>query len=243
MCNPGVKEQGDKRFNGAWVGCWSMFQAYRERGAPIGFAPDPRTAHECGDSRYLAIPFFDACLAARLPPQGAADQKLRPIDPQVAWLGAPLSSIAMPATQYSGEVTQSVWLPNQRVAKAWAEYVQTGAVSDSSPPPAPFAVRATAKPDKTVEITWQARADFESGIAAFVVQRDNEELARVPGKPAGRFGRPLFQAMSYHDTPELPLPEMRFVDTSPRPGVRHQYRIVAINSVGLRSAPSAASAR
>jgi len=153
-----------------------------------------------------------------------------------------LTSIAMPAKQYSGEITEAVWLPNQRVAKAWAEYVQTGAVGDSSPPPAPFAVRATAKPDKTIEITWQARADFESGLAGFVVQRDNEELARVPGKPAGRFGRPLFQAMSYHDTPESPLPEMRFVDTSPRPGVRHQYRIVAINSVGLRSAPSAASA-
>jgi pimeloyl-ACP methyl ester carboxylesterase len=243
MCNPGVKEKGDKRFNGAWVGCWSMFQTYREKGAPIGFAPDPRTAHECGDSRYLAIPFFDACLAMRLPQKGAADQKLRPIDPQAVWLGAPLTSIAMPVAQYTGEVTEAVWLPSEHVAKAWAEYVQTGTVGDNSPPPAPFAVRATAKRDKTVEITWQAKADFESGIAAFVVQRDNAELARVPEKPAARFGRPLFQAMSYHDTPESPLPEMRFVDKLAPPGVGHQYRIVAINSVGLRSAPVAAAAQ
>ena len=29
----------------------------------------------------------------------------------------------------------SLWLPNQRVAKAWADYVTTGAVSDTTPPP------------------------------------------------------------------------------------------------------------
>jgi poly(3-hydroxybutyrate) depolymerase len=57
MLNPGGKEKGDKRFNGAWTGSLAMFTAYRAKGAPAGFAPDPRTSHECGDSRYLAIPF------------------------------------------------------------------------------------------------------------------------------------------------------------------------------------------
>jgi len=33
------------------------FEEYRPHGAPIGIAPDPLTVHECGDSRYLAIPF------------------------------------------------------------------------------------------------------------------------------------------------------------------------------------------
>ena len=40
----------------------------------------------------------------------------------------------------------------------------------------------------------------------------------MPEKPVGKFGRPLFQSLSYHDTPEKPLPAMRFVDTSPAPG-------------------------
>ncbi len=43
------------------------FRQYRAKGAPVGFAHDPRTEHECGDSRYFAIPFFDNCLAMRLP--------------------------------------------------------------------------------------------------------------------------------------------------------------------------------
>jgi len=44
MCNPGVKESGDKQPNGAWNGTLAMFKAYRAKGAPIGFAPDPPLA-------------------------------------------------------------------------------------------------------------------------------------------------------------------------------------------------------
>ena len=91
MCNPGAKENGDKRFSGAWNGTLAMFKAYRAHGAPIGFAPDPRTSHQCGDCRYLAIPFFDACLAMRLPGKGSVDQKLKPVNMTAAWLAAPLS--------------------------------------------------------------------------------------------------------------------------------------------------------
>ena len=43
--------------------------------------------------------------------------------------------------------------------------------------------------------------------------------------------------MSYHDTPEQPLPAMKFVDPTPRTG-RHTYRVIAVNSVGLQSAPA-----
>jgi hypothetical protein len=86
------------------------------------------------------------------------------------------------------------------------------------------------------DITWQADADFESGISGFVIERDGKEIGHVPEKPVGRFGRPLFQVMSYHDTPEAPVPEMRFRDPNPVPGAR--YRVIAINSAGLRSKPS-----
>lgn len=242
MCNPGAKENGDKRFSGAWNGAVAMFKAYRATGAPIGFAPDPRTAHECGDCRYLAIPFFDACLAMRLPNKGAADQALKPVDMKAAWLATLLSDKAEPMSSYAGKPEEAVWLPNQHVAKAWAEYVKTGAVSDATPPPAAINVRAARKPDNTIELTWDAEADFESGIQAFLVQRDGTELAWIPEKPVGRFGRPLFQAMSYHDTPERPLPEMRYVDRSPTPGAKHEYRVIVINGVGLKSQPSSSAA-
>lgn len=239
MCNPGAKEKGDKRFNGAWTGALAMFKAYREKGAPIGFAPDPRTAHECGDSRYLAIPFFDACLAQRLPDAGAADTKLRPVDAQQAWLAPPLGTEAKPAADYRGAAREAVYLPSESIARAWSEYVRTGGVRDSTPPPAPFAVRVT-RTNQGNEIAWDASADLESGVRGFIVQRDGKELARVPEKPVGRFGKPLFQTMSYHDTPEKPLPQMRFLDRSARPGEKHTYRVIAVNGAGLESPPTSA---
>jgi hypothetical protein len=35
---------------------------------------DPNSSHDCGNQRYLAIPWFDACLTARLPEKGGGQQ-------------------------------------------------------------------------------------------------------------------------------------------------------------------------
>jgi hypothetical protein len=119
------------------------------------------------------------------------------------------------------------------------EYVKTGATSDTTPPPAPFNVTVSSKGDLGTEITWDSKADFESGIQQFIVLRDGQALAKVPDKPIGKFGRPLFQSMTYHDTPSQPMPEMRYVDASAKPGETHIYSVITVNSVGLRSEPSA----
>jgi hypothetical protein len=131
-----------------------------------------------------------------------------------------------------------VWLPDETAARAWMEYVRTGTGADRTPPPAPYRVTARRLADGQVEIAWEAEADFESGLQAFLVERDGKPLKQVPEKPAGTFGRPLFQKMSYHDTPERPLPEMRFVDAGAAGA--HRYRVIAVNGVGLRSKPSKA---
>ena len=185
MCNPGANERDDKRFKGAWDGHMSMFRAYRARGAPIGFAPDPRTKHECGDSRYLAIPFFDACLSARLPDAGDGSTRLKPLNPSRAWLAPVLGRETVPASAFQGKASEAVWLPDEHVAKAWMEYVETGAVGDDTPPPSPTDVKATAIPDGGIAVTWNADADFESGLRQFIIHRDGKEIgrARGPGRP------------------------------------------------------------
>lgn len=240
VVNPGAKERGDGRFDGAWTGGLAMFLAYRAQDAPIAFAPDPRTAHETGDSRYLAIPFFDACLRMRLPRGADPVQPLRPVVSRENWLAPLLSDEAVPASKYKGSQTNSVWLPNAAIAKAWSEYVRTGATSDTTPPPSPIHVEVRHRIPAEVELTWEAHADFESGLSGFIVQRDGVEIGRVPEKPVGHFGRPLFQSMSYHDTPQAPLPEMQFLDRSFKPGSRPRYEVISINSVGLKSRPSKA---
>src|SRR5204863_4635540 len=106
---------------------------------------------------------------------------------------------AVAAADFKGNMKEAVWLPNEAVAKAWMEYVKTGAVSDTTPPPAPHTVKAIpkgAKGEGGIEIEWSAEADFESGIGGFIVLRDGQELAKVPQKPVGKFGRPLFQSMT-----------------------------------------------
>ncbi|HWE39991.1 MAG TPA: hypothetical protein VG406_25800 [Isosphaeraceae bacterium] len=244
MLNPGVREatkfprnpEGLER--GPWWGNLATFRESREHGALVGLAPDPRTDHECGDSRYLAIPFLDACLTQRLPEKGSPDQALKPMDAGRAWLAPMFGKDAVPAADFRGDPKESVWLPDEAVARAWGEYVKTGAVGDTTPPPAPFHVRVTYRGGRGTEVAWNAEADFESGLGGFVVLRDGEEIAKVPRAPVGRFGRPLFQGMTYHDTPAQPLAEMRHLDESAGAGEGHVYRVVAVNGVGLRSEPS-----
>jgi hypothetical protein len=230
MANPGVKENGDKRFNGAWTGSLAMFKAYRAKGAPIGFAPDAKSGHDTGGSRYMAIPFFDACLAMRLPAKGSKDQKLKPVDMKTAWLAPLLGDQAEPAKAFKGDVKESVWLPNETVAKAWMEYTKTASTTDTTPPPAPTKVTVIGN-----EITWEAEADFESGIGGFIILRDGQEIAKLPEKPQARYNQaPLFQPLSFHDTPEKPLPAMKYVDAS---GTKGKYEVITVNSVGLKSKP------
>ncbi len=237
MLNAGIKESTSEKPEAAWLGSIAMFKAYRAKGAPIGFAADPLSGHDCGDSRYLAIPFFDACLELRLPEKSGA--ALRSLDLKQGWLAELMSRQAVPMAQFNkAKASAAVWLPNERIAKAWMEYVTAGATSDTTPPPAPTRVNAARLPDGGMEITWDAVADFESGLQAFLIERDGKTLAQVPEMLAGKFGRPLFQTMSFHDTPELPLPEMRHVDTTATPGAKHSYRVIAVNGVGLKSTPS-----
>lgn len=240
MFNGGAKEESDPKHGPPRVADRALFKEWREHGAPAGFAKDPRTGHECGDSRYLAIPFFDACLSLRLPGKGSQTQDLKPVDMKQAWLAPMFGEEATPAAAYTGEASAAGWLPNEALAKARAEYVKVGSVGDTTPPAPPANAKASAKPGGT-ELTWDAEADLESGLQAFIIQRDGRELARVPEKPAGKFGRPLFQGLSYGDTPEQPLRELRFTDTTAQPGAKHEYRVISVNSVGLSSAASAAA--
>jgi acetyl esterase/lipase len=235
MGNPGAKE------GGPYTGGLAVFKQYRAKGAPVGFAPDPRTGHECGDSRYLAIPYLDACMAMRLPDKGSKDQTLKPVDVSKGWLAKlvekdPKDTVAVPAADYKGNVNEAVWLPNEAVAKAWVEYVKTGAVGDTTPPPAPTDVK-TIDRDRGTEVTWIATADFESGIKQFIILRDGKELATV-GPDRGQYGRPIFQGMTYHDTPVWPLKETKYLDATAKAGEKHTYTVITVNSVGLKSPPS-----
>ncbi len=243
MLNPGIKESTDGRPIAAWLGSAAMFKEYRAKSAPIGFAADPLSGHDCGDSRYLAIPYFDACLEMRLPDKSSSNHDLKTVDMKQGWLAELMGRQAMPASDYKGKATSAVWLPNERIARAWMEYVVKGAISDNTPPSAPTKVTVTRQVDGKNLITWQAEADFESGIGGFIISRDGKPIGKIPEKPVGNYGRPLFQTMSFHDTPEKPLPDMQYVDNKVFEGTVYIYSVITVNSVGIESEPANADQR
>jgi pimeloyl-ACP methyl ester carboxylesterase len=236
MCNLGTKEGftvKDGRFAGVWPGVETFFREMRGKGAPVGIAVDPLTAHECGNQRYLAIPWMDACLTARLPEKSGAP--LKQIAPEQTWLAAvPTLETStpepVPAQKFAGAKNESVWLPNERIARAWAEYVKDTAVTDTTPPPSPTNLRVNGN-----ELSWECEADLESGLASFVIERDGQPIATIPEKGSNPFGRPVFQNLQYSDTPTQPLIQMRFTDSKAEPGKSYQYHVVAVNTVGLKS--------
>jgi len=233
MCNLGTKEGvtvKDGRFAGVWPANEEFFTAMRAQGALIGVAVDPLTAHECGNQRYLAIPWLDACLSARLPEKPGAP--LHPMPVAEAWLAPLLSTEALPAATFPGDAKTAVWLPGERIAKAWMQYGKDSAVSDPTPPPSPGEIQA-----KGPELTWTAEADLESGIAHFIIERDGQAIATVPKEPKNPFGRPIFQGLQYSDTPAAPLVKMTFTDPKPEPDKSHSYRVLTVNTVGLKSTP------
>src|ERR1700758_4662082 len=119
------------------------------------------------------------------------------------------------------------------------EYVRNGTVTNARAPTAPVNVRVNADANHGNEITWEAEADIVSGLGGFIVLRDGSGIARLPTQPPDAvYGRPLFQGLSYHDTPFAPLPEMRHLDMSAQLGPKHVYAVIALSSAGVPSMPS-----
>ncbi|MDX1969909.1 MAG: hypothetical protein SFV23_22235 [Planctomycetaceae bacterium] len=237
MCNPGTKEGvtvKEGRFAGVWPVNEVFFNGVRSRGGLIGVAVDPLSAHECGNQRYLAIPWLDACLSLRLPK--AAGEPLRELPTDQAWLAPITGTEALPAEKLEGDPRQAGWLPNEGVARAWMQYVKDTAVGDATPPPAPTNVRLDGN-----QLSWEAAADLQSGLAGFIIERDGQFLANVPEQPKNPFGRPIFQNLQYSDTPTQPLVPMVYTDLQAEAGKTHTYRVIAVNTVGLKSGPAESS--
>lgn len=237
MCNPGTKEGvtvKDGRFAGVWPANEAFFNEVRSKGGLISVAVDPLTAHECGNQRYFAIAWLDACLNARLPK--VIGDPINDLPTDKIWLAPVTGTVAVPAATFADDPLKAAWLPNEAVARAWMQYVKDTTLTDSTPPPAPTSLRVRGN-----ELSWEVEADLESGLAGFIIERDGRLLANIPEEGKNPFGRPLFQNLQYSDTPTQPLVPLQFTDTKVESGKKHIYRVIAVNTAGLKSEPSAVS--
>jgi acetyl esterase/lipase len=241
LCNLGLKERDDRRFGLAWKASDTWFHDWRAGGALVAFAPDPRTSHECGNFRFLAIPWLDAVLTQRLPDAQASEspRKPRAMDSGSAWLGDNSSLQVAAAGAFEFDKSKASWLPNEKVARTWQEFVTRGQVDDATPPTvAPDILSVSQISPTSVELTWNATADLASGIRGFAIFRNGRALGTHRATLPRRFAEDQFQQISYHDTPEQPLPELRFRDdTAPEEG-ELVYEVAVINGAGLLSPKS-----
>ncbi|MDB6033021.1 MAG: hypothetical protein JWM16_3359 [Verrucomicrobiales bacterium] len=236
ILNPGIKERVDARFNSAWEGSLKLFEAFRAKGAPVAFAPDPFSGHDCRNSRLLAIPFFDACLRERISPMR---ERLLVLDTAAGFLGDWQNGSTRSALGSKNELS---WLPDGVTARAYSEYVKYGVTTDRTPPrKAPVLSSALIDSDlRQAMVRWTAEADLESGIRQFVVYRDGRAIAKVPEKMDDKTGFPQFQSITFHDTPPKDALEMFYVDKNVSEGENPSYAVRMINGVGLESPKSAA---
>ena len=233
MTNPGIQEKDDDRFKETYFQCLAMFDHWRKKGAMIGLAIDPKSTHDCGGSRYLAIPFFDACLGLRLPER--YNLALKPMPSSQVWLGDRDTSNVEVAKGSSLDLSRSIWLPNEKVAKAWSEYVKSSSVSVKTTVPSPTNLKSNPDGD-AVTLSRKCEADMESGLQGFEILRDGVKIGEISGGSNGN--RSLFQGLSFHDTPDEPLKKMEFRDMGSLKSGNSLYAIIAIDTAGNRSKPS-----
>ncbi len=226
VLNPGIKEKGDARFNGAWTGTLKFFEQFRVKGAPVAFAPDPISSHDCRNSRLLAIPFFDACLNERLSRFG---NELKAVKQSRGYIGDWQTGESRRAGSITSELS---WLPNDNCARAFSAYVKHGVTTDTTAPEfAPVITNITRSADGVL-LEWSARADFESGIRQFAIYRDGKSLTLFPQNPKDPTGFAQFQTLSFHDTPTPDAPRLRFTDTN-APAIEVAYAISVINGAKM----------
>jgi pimeloyl-ACP methyl ester carboxylesterase len=226
MAVPMLIATGPDDFEQCYLHSPQTFAEYRAAGAPWALVDEPGGTHECKNLRYLAIPYLDALLELRL--RGSNAPVLTAVEEATGFLGDNASKSVSAALGFAGNRDATSWLPNERVAAMWREFLMTRDVSDSTTPVIAPTELAFESQGGELALRWRADADLESGIGAFKLYRDGSLLLQVPS------GAEAFQGFNYGDEPEPVMPMMRA--TSIEPG--HLYSVSLVNRAGLESPKS-----
>lgn len=243
----GAKEHVEEsRFYNGVAAALAVYETGRRHGAVWAVAAHPDSDHENGNSRLLAIRFFEAVFQRRLPaPTTAASSavELPRLDRQLGWLADPASGNIEPSAVFQGRLVERSWLVDEATARAWQQFVASGTISDTTPPPAPHDVRIR-RAENGALLTWSAVADIDSGIREFRIYRDGQQIGTVGGERIERWNpEGHFHAWNYSDQPlpESGLPAMRLLDRAAPRQAGAEYRVTTVNQAGLESPFSAAA--
>jgi hypothetical protein len=200
-----------------------IFAKFRAANANWTLAIEPNTTHESGNNRFLAIPYLDAIISARLAsdsdsPEERLRQRLQPIRSAQGWLGNTRTHTVAAIANYPENPLAAAWLPNEELAHKW-QALNTGQVAPTHKPSAPVAVRALRHPETGTVITWNFTPDLENGLPSFRIYRDKSLIATLKG-----------QNHNFGDAPDPANVVLEFVDRSAL--TNSTYTVAAFNALG-----------
>lgn len=110
-----------------------LFSVNRRAGALWALTEEPSAGHIVGQSRALALVFFDEVLAARLPQsqESQSTEPLKAMDERAGFLGDLSTKAVQPVESAPAPNVPTAWLPSKRVALAWHAVVTDTPISSS----------------------------------------------------------------------------------------------------------------
>jgi poly(3-hydroxybutyrate) depolymerase len=121
---PGVLFIGGKDLDSRKNIITGIFSLNRRGGALWALAEEPGAAHIVGRSRDLAVMFFEDILPLRLAgPKPGGSVTLKPLADKDGFVGDLKMKSFQPAASAGTATESTVWLPTERVARAWQAMV------------------------------------------------------------------------------------------------------------------------
>lgn len=203
----------------SWQPMNTMLGELRSRGGTVARVIDPRSEHDCCDSRLLVTSFFDAVLTARL-----SQQKLP---------GALVDMTSLQEREMNPGNLQDpalAWLPDARLARLWREFSETGTLRPAQPQLGAPMLSASRDAQGHIRLTWRIEPALDGGLRAIRIERDGvlwKELALKPG---------AFLATSRDSTPE----ELRPTELTDDAAGPHTYTLRYLDGAGNVSPASPA---
>ena len=117
---PGLLFIGGKDLESRKNAITGLFALNRRAGALWALTEEPGAAHIVGRSRDLAAMLFEDVLTLRFDPSNSEDSAvLQPVSEQASFIGDRKTKMFRPAAGSNGQTESTVWLPTERLARAW----------------------------------------------------------------------------------------------------------------------------
>lgn len=203
----------------SWAPMNTMLRELRSMGGTVTRVIDPRSEHDCCDSRLLVSSFFDAVLESRL------SQKQLP--------GALVDMTALAGREMNEANMKDAgvgWLPTPKLASLWREFSETGTLRPTKARMTAPMLGASHDSEGRTRLAWRIEPELNGGLRAIRIQRDGKPWKEFAIKPTG------FLATGRDSTPE----ELRPMEVLDDAGGPHSYTMTYMDGAGNESPLSAA---